>query len=149
MRDDTSIILANDQQAPIALAPESLGKEAKDLWIRLDELAGATGFSLKAQGICRGDLCIPLSSLEQQAMLATEGEDQWLNYSALADTLDQPLVMDDTARVWSLGPVPALRKNSLELGLAPDFEILDRQGQAIRLSDFRGKKVLITTWASW
>ncbi|HIA47196.1 MAG TPA: redoxin domain-containing protein [Candidatus Hydrogenedentes bacterium] len=33
--------------------------------------------------------------------------------------------------------------------MAPDFEIADRNGKMIRLSDYRGKKVLLVTWASW
>ena len=32
---------------------------------------------------------------------------------------------------------------------APDFELKDRDGNVVRLSDFRGKKVLLVTWASW
>ena len=33
--------------------------------------------------------------------------------------------------------------------LAPDFEISDFDGQRHRLSDFRGKTVYVTFWASW
>jgi peroxiredoxin len=32
---------------------------------------------------------------------------------------------------------------------APEFEVRDRAGQAHRLSDFRGKVVLINFWATW
>ena len=34
-------------------------------------------------------------------------------------------------------------------GQVPDFALPDRNGKTVRLSDFRGKKVLIVTWASW
>ena len=33
--------------------------------------------------------------------------------------------------------------------LAPDFQLPDLDGQAVSLSDFRGKPVLINFWASW
>ena len=33
--------------------------------------------------------------------------------------------------------------------MAPDFALPDREGKLVRLSDFKGKKVLIVTWASW
>lgn len=32
---------------------------------------------------------------------------------------------------------------------APDFEVLDRSGNAVRLSDFIGKPVVINFWATW
>jgi peroxiredoxin len=33
--------------------------------------------------------------------------------------------------------------------MAPDFEIVDREGKVIRMSDYKGKKALIITWSSW
>lgn len=33
--------------------------------------------------------------------------------------------------------------------VAPDFELTDLQGTPVRLSDFRGHKVLVNFWASW
>jgi cytochrome c-type biogenesis protein len=32
---------------------------------------------------------------------------------------------------------------------APDFTLPDMNGNTHSLSDFRGKKVLLLTWASW
>ena len=37
----------------------------------------------------------------------------------------------------------------LVTGQAPDFALPDRNGKIVRLSDFRGKKVVLVTWASW
>ncbi len=50
--------------------------------------------------------------------------------------------------MWSFAPVPRLASPLLD-GQAPDFELQDREGNAVRLSDFRGSKVLLPTWASW
>ena len=32
---------------------------------------------------------------------------------------------------------------------APDFELPSLQGQTIKISDYRGKKVVLFMWASW
>ena len=32
---------------------------------------------------------------------------------------------------------------------APDFTVTDREGNAVQLSDFRGKPVILNFWASW
>ena len=40
----------------------------------------------------------------------------------------------------------ALRASSLE---APNFTLPDMNGRAHSLADYRGKKVLLITWASW
>ena len=32
---------------------------------------------------------------------------------------------------------------------APDFELTSLQGETVRLSDYRGKKVVLFMWASW
>jgi len=33
--------------------------------------------------------------------------------------------------------------------MAPDFTLADSSGKAVRLSDFRGKAVLLNFWATW
>ena len=36
-----------------------------------------------------------------------------------------------------------------ELPLAPDFTVYDKDGNAVKLSDFRGKPTIVNFWASW
>jgi len=43
------------------------------------------------------------------------------------------------------GRIPAAREGFL----APDFALPDAQGQTVRLSDLRGRPVLVNLWASW
>ena len=52
---------------------------------------------------------------------------------------------------WGTGAVFAEgQKNGIGLGqLAPDFELTTLQGEPVKLSDFRGKKVVLNFWATW
>lgn len=46
-------------------------------------------------------------------------------------------------------PVPEEQAPEQELEPAPDFTVYDAEGNAVRLSDFRGKPVIVNFWASW
>ena len=138
------IVLANDRVTEVTALDEPGG----ELWIRADELQRATGFELKPQGACLGELCVPMPDDGDRMRRLRDGA-EWLNVSELSSRLDQKTVVDPAGSVWSLGPIPDVRRSTLESGIAPDFEIADRNGEMLRLSDLRGKKVLIVTWASW
>lgn len=137
-------ILANDHTTQVT----AFSNAENELWVRADELQVATGFELKPSGVCYDPLniCIPLS---EQGFMQEEAGQQWLNISKLSQRLSQPLVSNEDKTVWSLGVIPEARRSMLASAIAPDFEIKDINGETIRLSDFRGKKVLIVTWATW
>ena len=42
-----------------------------------------------------------------------------------------------------------VQRSGFAAGIAPEFVLPDRSGNEVRLSDFRGKKVLLLAWASW
>lgn len=57
---------------------------------------------------------------------------------------------------WSVFTIPAVGQTDAgkitaprDGFLAPDFTLLDSQGQAIQLSSLRGQVVLVNIWASW
>jgi peroxiredoxin len=51
--------------------------------------------------------------------------------------------------VWVLARSAGERTAALACLEAPDFVLPDLAGRVHRLSDYRGKKVLLVTWASW
>ena len=123
--------------------------DPNDLWVTPDDLTRINGFVLKAEGACLDSICIPLLQDEDSAMLVTREGKEWFNVTELARKLGQVFVVDHDKSVWSFGQIPLTRGAFLQSGLAPDFELPDRNGNTVRLSDFRGKKVMIITWASW
>ncbi len=119
--------------------------DGDDLLIEPQDLVRINGFELKPEGACFKDMCIPLND----DLLVQQGDKQWFNLTAFADLLQQPYVADTQARVWSFAEIPAKRQSMMVDGMAPDFEVTDRQGNVIRMADLKGKKALIVTWSSW
>jgi hypothetical protein len=111
------------------------------LWVRRTELPKINGFELKPQGACRADVCIPI----KKDMVRGD----YFDLTGFAKLVGQVVVVDSGARVWSFGEIPSFRGNFLESRIAPDFAVPDRKGRLVHLSAFRGKKVLVVTWASW
>jgi hypothetical protein len=117
-------------------------KQVKDaLWIRKRDLPDINEFDVKPQGACRADICIPIP----KEMLRGD----YFNLTAFAKKIGQPVVADADTQVWSFGEIQALRSSFLEGRMAPDFTVPDRAGRPVHLARLRGKKVLVTTWASW
>jgi hypothetical protein len=70
------------------------------------------------------------------------------NLSALARHLQEPFVHEQDA-FWSFSDAPDEIGNRLRSLEAPDFMLPDLDGKLHSLSDYRGKKVLLMSWASW
>jgi hypothetical protein len=115
--------------------------DASSLWIGKRDLPRVNGFAVKPQGACRADICIPIP----KTMLHGD----WFDLTAFAKKAGEAVVADAGARVWSFGEIQALRGSFLNSRVAPDVTIPDRRGRPVSVSDFRGKKVLLLTWASW
>ena len=131
----TTTVLYNDS----AVKLDNVRPDAKDLWVRAADLPRINEFELKPQGACRADMCIPVAK--------TLKNGPWFNLTGFSRKLGQAYVND--SGVWSFGDIPVMRGSFYSSRIAPDFAVPDRTGKMVHLSDFRGKKVLVFTWASW
>jgi len=126
-------------------ATRSGARSGDALWIHVDELALVTGWELKPQGLCKDEACVPLPRSETTALL--DGE--LVCASALWEQLGRPVLRDAAGSTWILGEGADDRARQLASLEAPDFTLPDIEGKLHSLSDFRGKKVFLATWASW
>jgi hypothetical protein len=99
-----------------------------------------TGWTLKPEGLCRGDVCVPLPAE------AVTGDG--VNVEVVAGRAGMPIVHDVDRGVWALGPA-AVTGHTLATAQAPDLELPDRDGNPFKLSSLHGRKVLLVAWASW
>lgn len=123
-------------------------QDAGQLWINIADLKRATGFELKPQGVCRDELCFPLPKARQQEFVRKAAGTEAFNLTAFAQLVHQPVAHDQANAVWYFG-LRADQRQELSSLRAPDFTLPDMQGKMHSLSDFRGKKVFLITWASW
>ena len=109
-------------------------------WIPLGDLEGATGWHLEERGVCQGAECIPVPSG------ASWRDGEAFDLGAFAVHRGQGSARNKAGDVWSFGPPTASRLATAE---APDFTLPDFEGRMHSLSQYRGKKVVLMTWASW
>ncbi len=122
-----------------AVALDKTRVQAGNLWVLQKDLPRINEFEVKPQGACRADVCIPLSK--------TLKSGDWFNLTGFAQKIGETVVEDQN--VYSFGEIPVLRGSFYNSRIAPDFAVPDRRGKIVHLSDFRGKKTLVITWASW
>jgi hypothetical protein len=131
----TATVLYNDHTVKL----DRVRQDAGSLWVRSADLPRINEFQVKPQGACRADICIPISKQLKNG--------EWFNLTGFAHKIGETVVAD--SGVWSFGEIPEVRGNFYSSRIAPDFSVPDRTGRVVHLSDFRGKKVLVITWASW
>ena len=105
----------------------------------METLARATGWTVKPEGACRDEACVPLPDGALQ--------DGRVDLASFAERMRMPLLHDEEHGLWSLGPSGGGR--ALSSAVAPDLVLPTLTGEPFPLSALRGKKVLIAAWASW
>jgi hypothetical protein len=122
---------------------------SRDFWVTLKDLTRATRFVVKPQGICRDELCFPIPKGRKAEFISKRGSVTWFNLSEFARLVKQPVAPDEKNGVWYFGKREDERGTYLASLEAPNFTLPDMSGRTHSLSDYRGKKVLLITWASW
>ena len=119
--------------------------EGERLWLTPSDLEAATGWELQPEGFCHGGACVPLPA-GRESELVREGR---VETGALWRHLGKALAHSEAGDVWVLGEGAGDRAEALRSLQAPDFSLPDPSGAMHSLSEQRGKKVLLVSWASW
>ena len=103
------------------------------------ELPAAIGWELKPEGLCRGDVCVPVQGLDGPTVDLAE----------VAGALGSTVLVDDQTAAVAIS-VPAQDRRAGLIGRqAPVFSLPDLDGNLHTLEQFAGRKRLLIAFASW
>jgi hypothetical protein len=107
-----------------------------ELQVTPEALEARTGWSVRPEGACKADVCVPLDRSDPFDAVAT------------ADRLGMAVVHDADAGLWAFGP-ESLGNRALVSAEAPELVLPDLDGTEFRLSSLRGQKVVLVSWAPY
>ena len=112
--------------------------------ISADALAVATGWDLRPEGLCHGDVCVPVR--DRAAAVPAEG---MIDLAVVAPLLDRPVVVDADAGVVAVGAARAERRRALVDRQAPGFTLPGLDGADHSLAELQGRATVLVTFSSW
>lgn len=104
-------------------------------------LAGATGWVLKPEGLCRGEVCVPLLG---RAVTDDDGRVDLLAWAEALGLLAATTTGGDVVAVVA-APAPPPAGDAP----APSLVLRDVDGHEVSFDDLAGHKRVLVTWASW
>ena len=127
--DDTVEANAAERDRTLLLAPA--------------ELTRATGWEVRPEGLCRGEVCVPVRDPD---VLLVDGA---VDLRAVAEALHQPFAFEPGPPIAVVGDSAMAVSEQMASLRAPEFTLPDLDGNAVSLSDFVGRKKLLLAWSSW
>jgi hypothetical protein len=100
-----------------------------------EQFEQGTGWQIKPEGACRGEVCVPLA-------------DGGFDLTAAAGRLGMAVVAEPDLSLWAVGP-ESLGGRALASADASDFSLPDLAGNPFRISSLRNQKVLVAAWAPY
>lgn len=140
-RETTVTIVAENGEHEI----DGARVDGDDLWLPAPALPDAVGWTLKPEGLCRAEVCVPVPRGREDAFR----RDELVNITAFWRLTERPWARSAPGDLWVFGANARERADALLSLEAPDFELPDLDGKPHRLSDYRGQKIYLVTWASW
>jgi hypothetical protein len=107
-----------------------------DLDVSQEAFEAGTGWDVKPEGACKGDVCVPLD------------QSGGFDLASTTERLRMAVVHDDDEGLWAIGP-ESLGDRALATAAAPELVLPDLDGNEFRLSSLRGQKVVIVSWAPY
>jgi hypothetical protein len=100
-----------------------------------DEFTRRSGWEIKPEGACKGEVCVPLARSD-------------FDLQSIADRLGMAVVGEPERQLWAIGPetVTGRALSTTDIG---DFSLPDLDGNEFAFSSLRGKKVLLVAWAPY
>ena len=120
-----------------------VGVDDGKVLVRPELLDAALGWTLEPQGLCRGDVCVPVAD---PAALTAGG---LLDVRAVAAALGSAYAVDPDEGLVALGIPAADRSRAINQLEAPEFTLDDLDGNPRSLSEWRGNKRLLFAFATW
>jgi hypothetical protein len=118
--------------------------DADRVLVEAESLESAVGWTLKPEGLCRGDVCVPV---RDRSRLVTDNG--LVDVEAVASALGRPVVVDAARGVMAIGEAADTRAEQMRSLRAPDFTLPDLDGNPVSLHTFDRRKVLLLAWSSW
>ena len=115
----------------------------QSLSISRQEFENGTGWQLKPEGACHGEICVPLPPAVNADIARGI-----VDVSAVAERVGMPIVHNAEMGLWALGPA-SMSGRALATAVAPELELPDINDNMFQLSSLRGKKVVIVSWAPY
>jgi len=113
------------------------------LGVSADDFARASGWSLKPEGLCKGEICVPVRDT------AAMSNGVAIDLAEFARVTGRDMVIDASRNVVAMGEQASSRAAAMATLDAPNFTLPDINGKSVSLSDFANRKKLILAWSSW
>jgi len=104
------------------------------------EFERGTGWSIRPEGACRGDLCVPLTGVGQST-------DDDVDVLPLAERLGMAVIRHSDG-LAAVGPA-SLGGRALNSAEAPELMLPDFSGNDFDLRSLRGQKVVLVAWSPY
>jgi peroxiredoxin len=111
-------------------------------WIAVEDLEATTGWVRKPEGLCQGDICVPVRRPEDLEA------GQEIDLIAMAGLLQRRVVSDE-AGIVVFSHDAATRRAALDGLTAPDFTLPTLDGEPFTFSSLAGTKRILVTFSSW
>ncbi len=114
-----------------------------ELGVNAGDFYHATGWTLKPEGLCKDEICVPVRDAAAMSNGAA------IDVAEFARVTGRNVVLDSSRNVVALGEQASNRAAAMATLNAPNFTLPDINGNMVSLSDFAKRKKLILAWSSW
>ena len=109
-----------------------------DVGVNRIQFEQGSGWAIKPEGACRGDICVPLRGA---------GGGETFDVRPVAHALGMAVIEDAANGLWAIGPDTGGR--ALSSADLPPITLPEWRGGTFSIDSLRGSKVLLLAWASW